>query len=174
MTGETPRRRDRISDQLRAYAGGYAEISHHLARWMGLHSTDAIALTEILAAEDKDEPLSPARLAERISLTSGATTTLINRLEGRGCLERTREQTDRRIVTLRSVPAMHDAAEAFFEPLKNRVEAVYDRYSDDELAQFEKFILDLRGAVDEFCQTDVASAEFPEPPEARPTVMSAG
>lgn len=73
--------RERLMDEFRAYGGTFTEFSHRFASWLGLHSTDATALMEITAAEEKGTPLSPARLGERISLTSGATTALLNRLE---------------------------------------------------------------------------------------------
>jgi DNA-binding MarR family transcriptional regulator len=150
--------RDGVSDQLRGYVGDYLDVAHQLARWMGLHSTDAAAFIHILYAEDNGSPLSPARLGELISLTSGATTTLINRLEERGCVARTREHSDRRVVTLRSVPAMHQQAAAFFDPLAERVTAVFDRYPEDMLAQFEGFLTDLRQAVREFALSDPANS----------------
>ncbi len=83
--------RERLMDEFRAYGGTFTEFSHRFASWLGLHSTDATALMEITAAEEKGTPLSPARLGERISLTSGATTALLNRLEKAGHIVRTRE-----------------------------------------------------------------------------------
>lgn len=158
--------RDRISDQLRGYSGDYFDIAHQLASWMGLHSTDALAFIHILTAEDKGTPLSPAKLGEIISLTSGATTTLVNRLENRGCVMRTREHPDGRVVTLRSVPAMHEKADAFFAPLAERVDAVFERYPPDVLALFEHFLVDLRAALHDFLATEAEPAPQGDPATA--------
>lgn len=68
---------------------------------------------EILAAEGRGQPLTPARLAARIALTPGATSTLLNRLEDAGHVVRTREHTDRRIVILHSTRTVHETADAF-------------------------------------------------------------
>lgn len=47
-------------EALRAYGGTYTEFSRRFAAWLGLHSTDAIALVEILSAEERGAAMSPA------------------------------------------------------------------------------------------------------------------
>ncbi len=103
--------------------------------FLGLHSTDAAALAEILYAEDKGTPMTPARPGERISLTSGATTTLLNRLERAEHVVRTRERTDRRVVTLRSSPRIVGPAREFFAPLGDALDAMLSQYSPELLGQ---------------------------------------
>ncbi|MET0863111.1 MAG: MarR family transcriptional regulator [Nakamurella sp.] len=132
-----------ILESLRTYASVDNELTHHLAKWLGVHSADAGALAEILNAEAKGTPLSPARLAKRISLSSGATTALLNRLESAGYLVRSREHADRRVVTLRSVAAVTEPANAFFLPLARRLDAMMSTYSPELLAQFEQFLNDI-------------------------------
>ena len=136
-----------IVESLRTYASIDNEITHHLAKWLGVHSADAGALAEILNAEAKGTPLSPARLAKRISLSSGATTALLNRLETAGYLVRSREQADRRVVTLRSVAAVTEPANAFFLPLAQRLDAIMSRYPTELLVQFEHFLNDIHTAM---------------------------
>ncbi|WP_327261123.1 MarR family transcriptional regulator [Streptomyces sp. NBC_01232] len=140
--------RDRLMDGLRAFGANYTEFTRRFALWLGLHSTDAAALAEILYAEDKGAPLSPARLSERISLSSGATAALLNRLEGAGHIARTREHSDRRIVTLRSSAHVRPRAEEFFGPYAIRMAAEMATYAPEQLRQFEDFIGHLRGTMD--------------------------
>ncbi|MFJ6511972.1 MarR family winged helix-turn-helix transcriptional regulator [Streptomyces sp. NPDC091406] len=147
-SGALEAQRDRLMDGLRAFGANYTEFTQRFATWLGLHSTDAAALTEILYAEDQGVPLSPARLSERISLSSGATATLLNRLETAGHIVRTREHTDRRIVTLRSSPDVRPRAEEFFGPYAQRMAEAMARYSPDQLQQFEDFIAQLRDTMD--------------------------
>ncbi|MGW1295003.1 MarR family winged helix-turn-helix transcriptional regulator [Streptomyces sp. NPDC002533] len=139
--------RDRLIDGLRGFGANYTEFTQRFAAWLGLHSTDAAALTEILYAEDQGVPLSPARLSERISLSSGATATLLNRLETAGHIVRTREHTDRRIVTLRSSPDVRPRAEEFFGPYARRMAEAMARYSPAQLQEFEDFIAQLRDTM---------------------------
>ncbi|WP_202864908.1 MarR family winged helix-turn-helix transcriptional regulator [Rothia halotolerans] len=134
---------DRVMAGLRAYGAVSAEISKRFAASLDLHPTDASALIEILEAEEREAPLSPARLAKRIGLTSGATSSLLNRLEANGHIERSRVHADRRVVTLRSTSRVREAADAFFDPLASRLGIMMSAYSDEVLQQLEAFLADL-------------------------------
>ncbi|MFJ9411233.1 MarR family winged helix-turn-helix transcriptional regulator [Streptomyces sp. NPDC101393] len=140
--------RERLMEGLRIYGGHYAELSRRFAAWLGLHSTDATAVLEIAAAEERGMPLSPARLSERISLSTGATTALLNRLEAAGHITRTREHSDRRIITLRSGTHIQERADEFFGPLAHRLDTAMSHYPQDLLEQFESFMTDLNSTMD--------------------------
>ena len=101
-----------VLNGLRTYAGEFAELNRLTARRMSMHTTDLTALVAVLHAERMGEPLSPARLAEHVRLTSGATNALINRLENAGHVTRSREHTDRRQVTLRATTSARSQADA--------------------------------------------------------------
>ncbi|MFD8205800.1 MarR family winged helix-turn-helix transcriptional regulator [Streptomyces sp. NPDC059695] len=135
-------------ESLRVYGGHYAELGRRFAAWLGLHSTDATAVLEIAAAEERGMPLSPARLSERISLSTGATTALLNRLEAAGHITRTREHSDRRVVTLRGGPHIQERADEFFGPLAGRLDAAMSPYPSQLLERFEQFMTDLNTAMD--------------------------
>lgn len=135
--------RERLLDGLRAYGGNYTELSRRFAAWLGLYSTDAAALLEITSAEEHGTALSPARLSERILLSSGATTTLLNRLEQAGHIVRIREHSDRRVVTLHSSQHIQERADRFFTPLADRLDAMMEQYPSELLQQFEAFLTDL-------------------------------
>ncbi|GAA3517391.1 DNA-binding MarR family transcriptional regulator [Streptosporangium album] len=130
----------RLMEGLRVYGANYTEFTRRFAAWLGVHSTDAAALMEVFYAEDRGTPLSPARLSERISLSSSATTALLNRLEQAGHIVRTREHADRRIVTLRSSPRIQEPAREFFGPLSDRMGAAMSQYPPELLQQFESFL----------------------------------
>ena len=138
---------EQLLERLRTYGGTFREFSRRFATWLGLHATDAEALVEILAAEEHGVPLSPARLSERIGKSNPATTAVLNRLEHAGLVIRTREHTDRRVVTLRSSPEVHSLADEFFGPLGVRVGGVMADYSAAELRRFGSFLDDLLGVM---------------------------
>ncbi|MFK0176376.1 MarR family winged helix-turn-helix transcriptional regulator [Streptomyces xanthochromogenes] len=141
-------RRERLMESLRIYGGHYTELGRRFASWLGLHSTDATAVLEIAAAEERGTPLSPARLSERISLSTGATTALLNRLEAAGHITRAREHVDRRIVTLRSGGHIQERADEFFGPLAHRLDTAMSHYPPRLLEQFEAFMADLNSTMD--------------------------
>ncbi|WP_069167717.1 MarR family winged helix-turn-helix transcriptional regulator [Nocardia altamirensis] len=141
--------RERLIAGLISYGAGFTELGRRFAEALGVHTTDAFALLEISAAEVSGAPLSPALLGKRITLTSGAMTALLNRLERAGYLTRTREHTDRRVVTLRTSPAVVGLAQEFFGPLNTRQETILAEYSPELLRQFEDLVTRLRGTIDD-------------------------
>ncbi|MFF1903988.1 MarR family winged helix-turn-helix transcriptional regulator [Kitasatospora sp. NPDC058218] len=148
MRDSVAAQRERLMEGLRIYGGHYAELSRRFAAWLGLHSTDATAVLEIAAAEERGTPLSPARLSERISLSTGATTALLNRLEAAGHVTRSREHADRRVITLRSGPHIQERADEFFGPLAGRLDAAMSHYPPELLERFESFVTDLNATMD--------------------------
>jgi MarR family transcriptional regulator, organic hydroperoxide resistance regulator len=134
----------RLMEALRIYGSIFNQFSRLFGGWLGLHSTDSEALMEIVYAEERNAPLSPARLGSRIGLSSGATTSLLNRLEEAGHVIRSRESADRRVVTLRSSPNVHARADEFFAPLAQQLDAAMSRYSPELLNSFEELLIDIR------------------------------
>lgn len=141
--------RERLTEELRAYGASFTELGRRFAVLLGVHSTDAFALLEIASAEEGGTPLSPALLGRRISLSSGAMTALLNRLERAGYISRTREHTDRRIVTLRSSAHVKQLADEFFTSVNERHNAVLAQYPPELLQQFETLLTQLRTTLDD-------------------------
>jgi len=124
---------DQVIDALRVFAADSTDITHHLARWLGVSAGDAEAFGEVLYAQDRGTPMSPGALSRRIGLSSGATGSLLNRLETAGLLIRSREHRDRRMVTLRIVPAVRAQAVGFFQPVADRVDAMMKEHPEELL-----------------------------------------
>ena len=136
--------RARLLEELRIYGSIFNQFSRLFGSWLGLYSTDSEALLEIVYSEERGTALSPAHLASRIGLSSGATTLLLNRLEEAGHIVRSRESTDRRVVTLRSSPHMHARADEFFAELTLQLDNTLSPYSQELLSSFEDLLIDLR------------------------------
>ena len=126
---------------LRLYAVRYQESAHLLARFMNLPTTDGTALGEVIWAEREGSPLTPAALSQRVGLTSGATTALINRLEDRGFVTRSRESRDRRTVTLRATEAAHERIEPFLRRSSAALEAALADYDSETLTVVTDFLV---------------------------------
>ncbi len=134
----------RLMEELRIYGSIFNQFSRLFGSWLGLYTTDSEALLEIVYAEERGAPLSPARLASQIGLSSGAATSLLNRLEQAGHVVRSRESIDRRVVTLRSSPQVHRRADEFFATLATQLDNVMSRYPPELLNSFEGLLIDLR------------------------------
>ncbi|OUC96730.1 MarR family winged helix-turn-helix transcriptional regulator [Streptosporangium minutum] len=148
LLGGVAAQRERLAEGLRAYGASFTELGRRFAVRLGVHSTDAFALLEIASAEATGAPLSPALLSRRISLSSGAMTALLNRLEQAGYVTRTREHTDRRIVTLRSSAQVREFADDFFAPVNERQDTVLSQYPPELLHQLETVLAQLCSTLD--------------------------
>lgn len=150
------------SDSLVRLLRRYGSVHHRYARafadWIGLHATDAEALLAISEAEMRDDPLTPARLSAWLSLSSGATATLLKRLERAGYVVRSREHDDRRIVTLRAGSDVIGRAVRFFTPLGARLDALVDTYSAADLARFERFLDEVTEAMSDHLARQLVDA----------------
>ncbi|MET0426078.1 MAG: MarR family transcriptional regulator [Actinoplanes sp.] len=134
--------RDRLLELLRTHGTTFRDVGRDLGARMGLHTTDAAALVEILEAQDRGEPLTQSGLSHRIGLTGGATSSLLNRLEEAGHVRRVRDSADRRVVTLHATDGVDAKVDNYFDPLTGRVDAMLAGYAPETLAEFERFLTD--------------------------------
>jgi MarR family transcriptional regulator, organic hydroperoxide resistance regulator len=129
-----------VFQRLREWSVGFGELNQHLAAWMGLPSSDANALGLIIWGDQEGRPFSPAVLSQHIGMTSGATTTLLNRLEVAGHIIRSREHDDRRRVTLRPQPRTRERAAAFFTVAGVEIAELVLATPDADLRQVRAFL----------------------------------
>ncbi|MEU9806287.1 MarR family transcriptional regulator [Mycobacterium sp. NPDC050853] len=147
-SGDVVAQRILLMAEMHSLDATFAELGRHLAASLETHHTDAVALLEIVEAERRDEPLSPARLGERVALTSGATTALVNRLERAHHVVRVREQADRRVVSLHATEHVRGLAEQYFGPLGDRLDEMMSQYPAEQRRQFIDFMVDLRTTLE--------------------------
>lgn len=106
----------------------------------GLHRTDLGALVAILDAANRQDPLTPSRLAATLDLSASATTALLERLEALGHITREHSKTDRRRIDL----DIHDTARQlggeFYRPLLRELSQVWDGFSDEQRATISHFL----------------------------------
>lgn len=159
------RQSERIMGGLRAYGRAFGELGKLFADGLGLHSSEAAALIEIIAGEERGEPLSQSGLSQRIGLSTGATSTLLSRLEKRGHVTRSRVHDDRRTVHLRSTPEVHRTVDEFFDPLGVRLDAMMAAYPRAVLDKIERFVGELCTTMDAYIA--VRSGVEASEPEAR-------
>lgn len=168
MSDHDREQRERLLGAVLALATAQNAVGRQFARSQQLHTTDAAALVEILTAEGRGRVLTPARLAERVALTTGATSTLLNRLEDAGHISRRREHTDRRVVSLHITATSHELADAFYAPLGDQLDAVMQTFSDDDLATVEDLVDRLTSTMHAYADREDQHAIDPHPPTDRP------
>lgn len=122
------------------WLSAYSVLSSHLlARRLGINSTDLEAY-DILTLSG---PIPAGRLAALTGLTSGAATSLIDRLEDIGLARREPDPTDRRRVIVRALPppeAFQAMAMPAYSQMDERMDALLESFDDAELTLIEAFL----------------------------------
>jgi len=116
------------------------------AALIGINQTDLICLNALF----RDGPMSAGALANAIGLTSGATTTAIDRLERAGYAHRRGDPTDRRRVL---IEASEDGARQAFAVFDGLLDAVAGRagaYTEEQLDLLLRLIQSFREIVSDY------------------------
>ena len=83
--------------------------------------------------------MTAGRLARESGLSSGALTTLLDRLESRGYVRRVRDTEDRRRIFIEMTDEARRRAWEIWGPI-GEAESFYAGYSDEQLAQLLDFL----------------------------------
>ncbi|MBX3654173.1 MAG: MarR family transcriptional regulator [Ramlibacter sp.] len=110
--------------------------SQIVAARFGLHTTDLECLDLIYLRK----VVSAGELAIATGLTTGAMTTLIDRLENAGYVVRERDTQDRRKVHVRINEAAIEPIKAVYAPIQRQMHALWSSYSDQELESIADFL----------------------------------
>ena len=121
-----------------------AEHRHaaHLAPAMGHGLSEVMALYHLA-----NEPLSAGALADRVGLSTGSTTALVDRLVSQGLAARKRHPTDRRAVLVELTPGGHARTFAHMQPFIVAVEHLCQSLPTDDRAVVVGFLGALEGIV---------------------------
>lgn len=106
-------------------------------------------------------PIKPRAMAEGLGLTTGAVTSLIDRLEGRGLVLRAPDPEDRRGVLVEPTEAMFTALAPLYRSVAGRVMALADRYGPEEARDAARHLRDTAAAY-------AGCAPEPDAAEQRP------
>ncbi|QKS12413.1 MarR family transcriptional regulator [Curtobacterium sp. Csp1] len=93
---------DRVLQAFRALQTQHARVLTHQSVLRGLHATDLRFLVFVAGA---DAGVTPKHASDHLELTTGAMTSLIDRLEQRGHIERRPNPGDRRSILVHLTPS---------------------------------------------------------------------
>jgi len=148
MRGDIACSGDELCQRLRRFGLERDRFKAAVARRTGVSQADFNALDHL----DDEGPLTPGNLAERLNLTSGAVTALIDRLERAGWVSRSPHPSDRRSHVVALTDAANTTGEREFGPWVEDMEAAVARLSPADRAAAARFL----DAV-----TEAASAHVP-------------
>jgi predicted transcriptional regulator len=135
----------RRSDLLDSLEKGFRDAStagvmlhQTVAERLGLHITDHKCMGMLCELG----PLSAGSLAELTGLTTGAITSVLNRLERHGYARRVRNPKDKRNINVEAlnVVEFNERMKGLFGPLRKRMRALSSKYSTEEMALIDGFI----------------------------------
>ncbi|MGC7402554.1 MarR family winged helix-turn-helix transcriptional regulator [Pandoraea pneumonica] len=116
----------------------YTALYHAaLAEQLGLNVTDLNALDLILELES----ITAGQLAELMGVSSGGITTVIDRLERAGFVEREKNPHDRRMVMIHPIESRCAQIEQFLSSVSRELTAVSAAYDHNELAAIHDFLV---------------------------------
>ncbi len=103
-----------LGEAVRGYEASVDDFDREMARLLGINETDTRCLEILL--QDVPEA-APGLLAARLGITTGAVTTMLDRLEQTGYITRSAHPSDRRKTIVRATPAAAERAYALLAPL---------------------------------------------------------
>jgi len=127
---------DELCQRLRRFGLERDRFKAAVARSTGVSQADFNALEHL----DDEGPLTPGQLAERLNLTAGAVTALIDRLERAGWVSRTPHPSDRRSHVLALTESARTTGEQAFGPWVADMEAAVARLSPAEREAAARFL----------------------------------
>jgi DNA-binding MarR family transcriptional regulator len=104
-------------------------LDQAVADHLGLNRTDARALDVL---DQHEGPITAGELAQAMHLTTGAVTSVLDRLEKAGWAKRVRDPNDRRRVLVEATPKVKKAGDALYGSTADAI-AAFPEYTDEQL-----------------------------------------
>ncbi len=127
---DTPRQPTarRATVLIREFVEMSKEFEAHLGRQLTVNPTDLQAMELLIA----NGPLSPTELARRLSISTAAVTSVVDRLVALSHVRRTEHPTDRRGILVVPRPSSVERAMQTLTPMIAGIDAVLDEFSAAE------------------------------------------
>jgi DNA-binding MarR family transcriptional regulator len=142
---------DQLIDEVRRSQNATDRFDQAVADSIGVNRTDMRCMDVI----EREGPVTAGRLAEATGLTTGAITTVLDRLERAGIARRVRDPSDRRRVLVEVTEAALAGAEEYYGPHLELSERLYRRYTVEQLELLLGFVREGR----EFNEREAARLE---------------
>ena len=140
-------------------AGG--RLRHAIARRAGLAESDLVAMEHLMRG-----PLGPAELARILDVSSAAATGVVDRLAGRGHVERRAHEEDRRRTQVEVTGSGREEVLALLVPMFGSLGELDSSFTEEERAIVERY---LRGALKVFDDLEADPWRDPDPdPDPEP------
>jgi DNA-binding MarR family transcriptional regulator len=134
---ETNQLIEQVGLEFRRYQNASDEFEDAVAELLGLNRTD-LRCTDII---DRHGRVTAGDLARETGLTTGAVTSILDRLERLGLVKRVRDKEDRRRVMVELTDKAIRNGKEIWGPLKTASQTSLSRYSSQQLTFVRDFLL---------------------------------
>jgi DNA-binding MarR family transcriptional regulator len=128
---------------MQAYQRSTQAFDDAVGRALGLNPTDLRCLDWLV-----DGPKSAGELSAGTGLSSAATTTLIDRLESKGFVQRVRDSVDRRRVLVEMTTQGRERVYRYYGPIVEEGNALFADVADEQLGQMRDWLVAARELTD--------------------------
>jgi len=126
----------KLADLVREYTSAVLRHAAATAKRMSLEASELAALEHLQDAG----PMPQKRLGERLSISPGAVTAMIDRLESRGYVERTPNPEDRRSALVVITKAGLEESLRHLWPYIENMRGLEEGFSDEEREVIARFL----------------------------------
>ena len=134
-----------VAQASRRLDGALAQMHGEFSSRMHMTTQELLAIGHVSRAGR--EGMGPSDLARRLHMTTGATTTLLDRLEARGHIARERHPTDRRKILVHVTPHARDEVMQHLRPMTADVMAAAERLTEEQRRTVVTFFDELAQIV---------------------------
>jgi DNA-binding MarR family transcriptional regulator len=127
---------DELIDEVRRSQNATDRFDQAVADAIGINRTDLRCLDVI----HREGPVPAGRLADATGLTTGAITTVLDRLERAGYARRVRDPEDRRRVLVEITPEAFAGSVDYYAAHAAHGERAFRRYSEEQLELLLEFV----------------------------------
>ncbi|QNE36195.1 MarR family winged helix-turn-helix transcriptional regulator [Leifsonia shinshuensis] len=106
MSSDLEKAVDELGPIIQSYQSAVDDFDREAARILRVNDTDLRCLEQLVVAGDAGA--TPREIADRLALTTGSVTTMLDRLEKAGYVTRSQHPTDGRRVIVHLTPQAHD------------------------------------------------------------------
>ncbi len=113
------------------------------------HGLSHAALNALAVIEGNAAPIAPGELAERMLVTSGTMTSLIDNLERQALVTRRPDPTDRRRLLIDVTPKAQDLLDVVLPAIQQLAKAIFGTMSDRQLTSLLAALGDVNRILDD-------------------------
>ena len=132
---------DQISTAMQELIASAVLTNERIARSIGLNVVDFQTYGVLLR---NDGPMTPGQLAQATELPSSTTTRVLDRLEGKGMIERLPDADDRRKIWVHAVEWYDKRVIDAYTSITQQMEDIHARYTVADLQTVLRYLNDIK------------------------------